>query len=357
MRAIATRHGSSGRQSWATEIVALIDEGRYAQAGRLVEVLAECGPDAAHGTVAAARPATDRAAHHRAVRTTSGGRPPRGPRCTRCWPTPRPVRWRRPVAGADPGEPLAKWPLAIRAIGPFDVWVHGRTGAAVDVAASRATLRIIAVHRGRPVHREWLMDQLWPDAPAGAAGNSLNVAVHALRRALCCAHPEHAQLDYVSCRDGAYELAPGLATWVDVEQFDRHRAQGRAARRAGDKALAAAHFQAATEIYRGPLFEDDGADWHLEQRLALPGELLRHAGGARRATARPRPRRGREAGLPPPARDRPLLEGAVAQLMRSLAGARRVRPGGAPVRPMRHGARARARRHTGWPDEGPLRGG
>jgi len=268
VRAIATRHGSSGRPSWATEIVALIDEGRYAQAGRLVKVLAECGPDAHTARLLRharqqieqlssapgneiGRQATARAAVHALLADAP----------------PAPVA--RPAAGADPGAPLAKWPLAIRAFGPLDVWVHGRRVPPWTSRASRAMLRILAVHRGRPVHREWLMDQLWPDAPTGAASNSLNVAVHALRRALGSAHPEHARLDYVSCRDGAYELAPGLATWVDVEQFDRHRAQGRAARRTGDKALAAAHFQAATAIYRGPLFEDDGADWHLERRLAL----------------------------------------------------------------------------------------
>ena len=101
MRAIATRHGSSGRRSWATEIVSLIDEGRYAQAGRLVEVLAECGPDAATARVLRharqqieqlitapaneiGRQATARAAVHalladaatRSGRTTGGGRRP-----------------------------------------------------------------------------------------------------------------------------------------------------------------------------------------------------------------------------------------------------------------------------------------
>lgn len=318
MRAIATRHGSSGRRSWATEIVSLIDEGRYAQAGRLVQVLAECGPDAHTARVLRharqqieqlitapgneiGRQATARAAVHALLADAA----------------PAPVA--RPAAGADLGEPLAKWPLAIRAFGPLDVWVHGRRVPQWTSRASRATLRILAVHRGRPVSREWLMDQLWPDAPAGAASNSLNVAVHALRRALCSAHPEHARLDYVSCRDGAYELAPGLATWVDVEQFDRHRAQGRTARRGGDKALAAAHFQAATEIYRGPLFEDDGADWHLERRLALQesccdmlealAELrfdLGHVEGAEQACRRLL------------AID-PCWEGGHRQLMRSLA--------------------------------------
>ena len=267
MRAIATRHGSSGRRSWATEIVALIDEGRYAQAGRLVEVLAECGPDAA--TARLLRHARQQIEQLITAPSNDIGRQATARAAVHALLADAPCPVARPVAGADPAEPLAKWPLAIRAFGPLDVWVHGRRVPQLTSRASRATLRILAVHRGRPVNREWLMDQLWPDAPAGAAGNSLNVAVHALRRALCSAHPEHARLDYVSCRDGAYELAPGLATWVDLEQFDRHRAQGRAARRAGDKALAAAHFQAATEIYRGPLFEDDGADWHLERRLAL----------------------------------------------------------------------------------------
>ncbi len=268
VHAIATRHRSSGRRSWAAEILMLVDEGRYAQADRLVGVLAQCGPDAATARVLRyarqqieqlintpareiGRRATARAAVHALLADTAAA----------------PVA--RPVREVGPGDRLAQWPLAIRVFGPLEVRVHGRPVPQWASRPSRAVLRILAVHRGRPVSREWLMDQLWPDAPAGAASNSLNVAVHALRRALCSAHPDGARLDYVSCRDGAYELAPGLATWVDVEQFGRHGALGRAARRSGDKGLAVAHFQAATDIYRGPLFEDDGADWHLERRLAL----------------------------------------------------------------------------------------
>ncbi len=111
MHAIATRHRASERRSWATEIIALIDEGRYRQAGRLVGVLAECGPDAATARVLRharqqieqlidapareiGRQATARAAVHALLADAVAA----------------PV----PDVGTDPGERLAKWPLAWR---------------------------------------------------------------------------------------------------------------------------------------------------------------------------------------------------------------------------------------------------
>ncbi|MGQ0575057.1 MAG: AfsR/SARP family transcriptional regulator [Pseudonocardia sp.] len=160
-------------------------------------------------------------------------------------------------------------PLAVRVLGPLEVRVQGRRITHWPSRRSRAVLRILAVHRDRPVSREWLMDQLWPHAPAASAGNSLNVAVCSLRRVLRAAAPAGAGPAFVVCRDGGYQLTPGLAAWVDVEQFDRHHRLGAAARHAGDAALVEAHFRAATDLYRGPLFEDDGADWHLERRLAV----------------------------------------------------------------------------------------
>jgi DNA-binding SARP family transcriptional activator len=270
VHAFATRHRPSGRRSWATEIIALVDEGRYRQAARLVGVLAECGPDTATAQVLRhARPQIERLMNDPAgeVGCRAGARGAVHALLAGAASAPR----ARPTPGADadPGVRLAQWPLAVRVFGPLEVWVHGHPVTRLTSRPGRAVLRVLAVNRGRPVPRAWLMDQLWPEASASAAANSLNVAVHGLRRALCAAHPEGARLDYVACRDGAYELAPGLAAWVDVEQFERHRALGRAARSAGDELLAAAHFQTATDLQRGPLFEDDGADWHVERRLAL----------------------------------------------------------------------------------------
>ena len=188
MHAVATGHRSSERRSWAAEIISLIDEGRFAQAARLLGVLADCGPDAAtarcSGTPVSRSSSSSTRLRARSIAATAraavralfaGAAAPRARD--------------RLGAGADPGDALAKWPLAIRVFGPVGVWVHGRTQVPrVDVAApSRAVLRVLGVNRGRPVAPDWLMDQLWPDAAAGAAGNSLNVAVHALRRALCAA--------------------------------------------------------------------------------------------------------------------------------------------------------------------------
>ena len=57
---------------------------------------------------------------------------------------------------------------------------------------------------------------------AGGARNSLNVAVHGLRRALRAA----ADVQVVVLEAGAYRLDAGLDLWVDVDEFERHVEDG-----------------------------------------------------------------------------------------------------------------------------------
>jgi DNA-binding SARP family transcriptional activator len=99
-------------------------------------------------------------------------------------------------------------------------------GTAVDDWPSgrgRSLLKYLLTHRDPWPRREVLMDIFWPGSPPAAARNSLNVAVHGLRRALRAS----ADLPVVVLRDGAYRLAADLRLWVDVDQFQRHAGAAR----------------------------------------------------------------------------------------------------------------------------------
>ena len=102
----------------------------------------------------------------------------------------------------DPGAQL----LSVQLLGrlrvrlddtPVDVWPSGR---------GRSLFKYLVTHRDPWPRREQLMDAFWPEAAPAAARNSLNVAVHGLRRAF----RDTARGPVVVLEDGTYRLGPQL---------------------------------------------------------------------------------------------------------------------------------------------------
>jgi hypothetical protein len=76
--------------------------------------------------------------------------------------------------------------LRIELLGRFSVSAAGRS---VDEAAwrlrkARSVVKLLALAAEHRLHREHLMDALWPDREAAAAANNLRQAVFVARRAL-----------------------------------------------------------------------------------------------------------------------------------------------------------------------------
>ncbi|WP_436523544.1 AfsR/SARP family transcriptional regulator [Actinoplanes sp. HUAS TT8] len=125
---------------------------------------------------------------------------------------------------------------------------------------SRTLLRYLAAAAG-PVHREQIIDALWPEMATGTAVNSLHVAVSTLRTFLEPGIARGASQYIV--RDGpTYRLVTGAH--LDVAAFGEAY---RAGRRAADRAEAIRWFQAVLQIYTGDLLPEDGpADWVVPER-------------------------------------------------------------------------------------------
>src|ERR1700710_1247627 len=83
---------------------------------------------------------------------------------------------------------------------------------------ARELVKLLALAPGHRLHREQLMDALWPDLDPAAAANNLHQVVHAARRALGA--------DAIELREELLTLRAS----VDVEDFERAAEQ---ARRAG----------------------------------------------------------------------------------------------------------------------------
>jgi DNA-binding SARP family transcriptional activator len=158
---------------------------------------------------------------------------------------------------------------AVRCFGGFDLEVDG---IPVDLAPlrprARALLRLLALTPDRDVHREYLVDSLWPGVDLTIGTRRLQVAVSSIRQLL-----EHVGLSgpEVLARQGdAYRLALPDGSTTDVRAFEQglRDAAGFAAR--GDTAASAAARQAALALYVGDVLPEDGpAEYVVADRERL----------------------------------------------------------------------------------------
>ena len=134
----------------------------------------------------------------------------------------------RALAKGRDTEGMAPEQVRIRMLSGFDVLVDG---VAVPAGVwrlnkARSLLKLLALAEGNRMHRDAVVEALWPDLPAAAGANNLHQALHAARHALAEAG---ASAGVLRLRDGVVALCPdgGLAT--DVQDLEA----------ALDKALAA----------------------------------------------------------------------------------------------------------------------
>ncbi len=160
----------------------------------------------------------------------------------------------------------------ISLLGGFSVSVGGTTVTDQQWSRRNAStlVKVLAMAKGRRLHREQVIDALWPDLSADLAGPRLHQAAHYARRAL-----GEAAGQGVVLRHDVVELLPDADVAVDAVDF---RDAAEAALAAGDSAGAAA----ALDLYTGALLPDDvyepWAQEHRESLERLHRELLRLSG-------------------------------------------------------------------------------
>jgi PAS domain S-box-containing protein len=158
--------------------------------------------------------------------------------------------------------------LQIFALGRFCLTAGGR-GLAVEKWERKqalALLKYLVANLGRPVHREALMEFLWPEIDEERGWKRLKVTVHHLRHQLRAAGIPH---DIVETAGQTYALRRD-AVWLDSVTFERRAAEGAAQQREQrwDKALHC--YEEAENLYRGDYMEEDiYADWCTAERERL----------------------------------------------------------------------------------------
>lgn len=128
---------------------------------------------------------------------------------------------------------------------------------------ARGVVKLLALAAGHRMHREQMIELLWPDLDAESADNQLRKALHEARRALDPA-PE---ATFAHLPSGEH-LALRRGAWVDVDAFEDAATQ---ARRDRD----AAAYERAIGLYGGPLLpEDRYEDWSCRRQEVLQADYL-----------------------------------------------------------------------------------
>ena len=163
--------------------------------------------------------------------------------------------------------PVPEADIAASALGPLEVRVAGERVPRWNSLKARAVFQYLLIHQDRPTRRDALMALQWPEHSHNSARNNLNVALYSLRNTLDGLGQGAQPILY---RDGCYILNPDLTWWIDRNEFLSSVDYAQQARRAGRPEQVIDAYGRAIQLYRGPLFEDDGAgEWYLPEQRRL----------------------------------------------------------------------------------------
>src|ERR671913_1444688 len=112
------------------------------------------------------------------------------------------------------------FPVRVHLLGGFGVWVGSRvvSEGAWHLRKARSLVKLLALAPGHRLHREQVMDLLWPHLDRRAASNNLRGSLHAARTALA-SKPDAASC-YLASKEERIALCPEVELWVDVEAFE-----------------------------------------------------------------------------------------------------------------------------------------
>jgi predicted ATPase/DNA-binding SARP family transcriptional activator len=147
----------------------------------------------------------------------------------------------------------------MRLLGGFGIWVGSRAVSerAWHLRKSKSLVKLLALAPGHTLHREQIMDLLWPELGKRAASNNLRGSLHGARRVL--AADSIVASHYLASKEERVALCPEVELWVDVEAFEE---AAKAARRSGDPGA----YRSALELYGGELLPQDRYEEWAEGR-------------------------------------------------------------------------------------------
>jgi DNA-binding SARP family transcriptional activator len=159
-------------------------------------------------------------------------------------------------------------PLRIFTLGQFSLAIAGE-GLNVETWKRKQAvivLKCLVSQLGRPVHRERLIEWLWPDADAERGWERLKVTISFLRGKLKAGGAVENTIETM----GQCYLLRRDAVWVDTDAFGSLVTAGWGFLKEGKRLEARTRFEEAQSLYRGHYLEDEPyAEWCAEERERL----------------------------------------------------------------------------------------
>ena len=162
----------------------------------------------------------------------------------------------------DGERPTGDESLEICLLGPFRVVVDGRVVTERQWSRRKPALliKLLALQPHHQLHREQMIELLWPDSDPESAINNLHKAIHLARHALEPGLKSAADSHFVLTRGQQIVLSAPGKLYIDVEEFER---QAVTAIKSNDVAAC----ETAIGLYRGDLLDEDPyEDWAAMRR-------------------------------------------------------------------------------------------
>jgi DNA-binding SARP family transcriptional activator len=180
------------------------------------------------------------------------------------WPATSRAGRRRSRLGRDNMSQADVPDLRVRLLGGFSVEGvdTGRLGCDWPRRSAKTLTKLLATCPGHSLHREQIIDILWPGVDLDSALNSFGKALHAARHAIEPGLPPRGRSCYLRLTDGMLSLDTQYVE-IDADRFEELAKDALRQREIEP-------YEAALGIYAGELLpEDRYEDWCAERRGAL----------------------------------------------------------------------------------------
>jgi DNA-binding SARP family transcriptional activator/CheY-like chemotaxis protein len=157
--------------------------------------------------------------------------------------------------------------MRILFLGNFQVMIRDRIVDEWPSKKGKSIFAYLSYHSNRRICRDVLMDVFWPNSMRESARNSLNVALHGLRKRFQQFDPE---IEYIVFSNESYSINPELEIWTDVSEYGELWMRAQSVERSQGLEAAVVYYDQVASMYSGDFMSDElYEDWSTLERENL----------------------------------------------------------------------------------------